>query len=83
MLDYREAMLTWFEITQTQRTLPIPAAHSIDDPHSLNHLRAASSWGRRARLFAYKIFGMLEMFPDTRHSPDGVSVPPMADPPEP
>lgn len=83
VLDYKEAMLTWFEITQAPKTLPIPNAVSIDDPHSLNHLRRASSWGRRARLFAYKIFGMLKKFPDSRHAPDWTSEPPMAEPPGP
>jgi len=77
-LSYEESMLTWFHIGNHPASLPIPAARSIDDPHSLNHLRLASVWARRARLLSYKLFGMPQPFPDVRgENEDWIGIPPV------
>ncbi len=80
-LDYEEANLTWFDMANHPPTLPVPRGRSIDDPHSLNDLRLASISARKARLLSYKLRGMPPPFPDSRHAPDWVGVPPMPDPP--
>lgn len=78
--DYEESMLTWFHLGNHPPSLPIPKARSIDDPHSLNHLRLASIWARRARLLSYKLRGMPKPPPDTRSAPDWVGIPPVGNP---
>ncbi|MEA3278245.1 MAG: hypothetical protein U9Q81_23735 [Pseudomonadota bacterium] len=80
-LSYEESMLTWFHLGNHPESLPIPKARSIDDPHSLNHLRLASIWARRARLFSYRLRGMPKAFPDSRKGEDWVGIPPLRDPP--
>ena len=42
-LSYQESMLTWFDPGNHPASLPVPKARSIDDPHSLNHLRLRRS----------------------------------------
>lgn len=81
-LDYDEAMLTWFDMANHPPSLPVPLGVSIDDPHSLNSLRVASIWARKARLLSYKHRGMPKKFPDSRKAHDWVGVPPMPNPPE-
>ena len=80
-LDHDEAQLTWFDIGNHPATLPIPRGRSIDDPHSLNDIRLAGNWARRARLYSYKKRGMPGPIPDSRLAPDWVAVPPMPVPP--
>ncbi|MEQ9814737.1 MAG: hypothetical protein RLO50_18315 [Azospirillaceae bacterium] len=80
-LDYEESMLTWFHLGNHPPSLPVPRAKSIDDPHSLNHLRLASVWARRARLLSYKLRGIPKPPPDGRAAPDWVGIPPMSNPP--
>jgi arachidonate 5-lipoxygenase len=80
-LSYEESMLTWFHMGNHPASLPIPKARSIDDPHSLNHLRLASIWARRARLLSYRLRGMPKAFPNTRKADDWVGIPPLRDPP--
>jgi len=80
-LSYEESMLTWFDMRNHPPSLPIPKARSIDDPHSLNHLRQASIWARRARLLSYRLFGMPAAFPDSRSAEDWVGLPPLRNPP--
>ena len=80
-LSHKESMLTWFHMGNHPRSLPIPKARSIDDPHSLNHLRLASIWARRARLFSYRLRGIPKAIPDSRREPDWVGIPPMSNPP--
>lgn len=80
-LSYKESMLTWFDLGNHPRSLPVPKARSIDDPHSLNHLRLAAIWANRARLLSYRLFGMPAAFPDTRKAKDWDGLPPLADPP--
>ncbi len=81
VLPYQESMLTWFHIGNHPKNLPIPRARSIDDPHSLNYLRLAAIWARRARLLSYRLRGVPKPFPDSRHAPDWVGMPPLRDPP--
>lgn len=83
VLDYYEAMMTWFHMGHHPASLPVPKAVSLDDPHSLNHLRVKSIWARRARIWGYFVFGMPAKFPNTRDSKDWTAVPPMARPPGP
>jgi arachidonate 5-lipoxygenase len=80
-LSYEESMLTWFHLGNRPPSLPIPKARSIDDPHSLNHLRLASIWARRARLLSYRLRGMPKPFPDSRKAPDWDGIPSLRNPP--
>lgn len=80
-LGYEESMLTWFDMANHPKSLPVPLGASIDDPHSLNNLRLASIWARKGRLLSYKHRGMPAKFPDSRHAKDWIAVPPMPNPP--
>lgn len=80
-LDHDEAQLTWFDIGHHPASLPVPVGRSIDDPHSMNDLRLAGKWGRRARLWSYRFRGMPGPIPDSRLAPDWIGAPPMAIPP--
>ena len=80
-LDYKESQRTWFEMSNHPDSLPVPLGVSIDDPHSLNNLRVASIWARRARLFSYKLRGIPKAFGNSRRDPDWIGLPPMPDPP--
>ena len=80
-LNYERSMLTWFDMGNHPDSLPIPKAVSIDDPHSLNHLRLASIWARHARLFSYQVWGMPEAFSDSRKDADWEGIPPLKNPP--
>ena len=82
-LTYEEIMLTWFDMRNHPPSLPIPKARSIDDPHSLNHLRLASIWARRARLLSYRLFGMPAAFQASRYAEDWIGIPPLEDRQEP
>lgn len=79
-LPYEEMQRTWFSIGNHPESLPVPKARSIDDPHSLNHLREAGIWARRTRLLSYRL-GMPPPFPDSRAAKDWVGIPPMLYPP--
>ena len=80
-LDHEEAQLTWFDLANHVDSLPIPRGVSIDDPHSMNDLRLAGAWARRARLASYRRRGMPGPIPDSRLAPDWVAAPPMPIPP--
>ena len=80
-LGHEEAQLTWFSLANHPDSLPIPLGRSIDDPHSLNNIRLAGDWARRARLLSYRWRGMPGPIPDSRDSPDWLAAPPMAIPP--
>lgn len=80
-LSYKESMLTWFDLGHHPKSLPVPRARSIDDAHSLNHLRLAGIWATRARLLSYWLTGMPPAFPDSRDAKDWKGLPPMAKPP--
>jgi hypothetical protein len=81
-LDYRESMMTWFDMANHPDSLPVPLGASIDDPHSMNNLRVASIWARKARLLSYRHRGMPKKFPDSRRASDWIGVPPMTHPPD-
>ncbi len=80
-LSYKEGVLTWFDLCHHPKSLPIPKARSIDDAHSLNHLRLAGIWATRARLLSYRLTGVPPAFPDSRQAKDWKGLPPMAKPP--
>ncbi len=80
-LDYTESMLTTFHIGNHPPSLPVPPATSIDDYHSINHLRLRSWPAPLARLLSYRVFGMPAKFPDSRQAPDWFGVPLMVPPP--
>jgi arachidonate 5-lipoxygenase len=80
-MSVRESNVTWFDISHHPKTLPVPKARSIDDAHSLNHLRMAGVWAVRARLLRYLLTGVPKAIPDSRKAKDWVGVPPMANPP--
>ena len=80
-LSHKESMLTWFDIGNHPKSLPVPRARSIDDAHSLNHLRLAGIWATRARLLSYLLTGIPPAFPDSRQAKDWQGLPPLAKPP--
>ena len=80
-LSYEESMLSWFDLGNHPPSLPIPKARSIDDPHSLNHLRVAAIWANRARLLSYRLSGMPAAFGDSRKDADWKGIPPLQNPP--
>ena len=80
-LSHKESMLTWFDLSYHPKSLPVPAARSIDDAHSLNHLRLAGIWAARARQLSYRLTGIPPAFPDSREAQDWAGLPPMAKPP--
>lgn len=82
-LSHEEAQLTWYSLRNHPTSLPLPRGTSIDDPHSLVDLRLASDWARKARLFSYRRGGPKPPPGESRHDPDWVGVPAMADPPGP
>ena len=84
-LDATEAHLTCFDVNNHPASLAVPHGVSIDDPHSLNDLRRASTLAAKARLFSYRFRGIPKPFSDSRYAPDWVhdALPPMAVPPGP
>lgn len=80
-LSHEETQMTWFSIQNRPESLPLPRGTSIDDPHSLMDLRIASDYARKARLFSYRLRGILPAPGNSRYDPDWVSEPAMANPP--
>ncbi len=80
-MDYTEAMLTWFDLSNHPATLPVPLGVSIDDPHSINNLRLAGKWGAKGRFLSYRLRGMPAKFSDSRDAPDWIAIPPMPEVP--
>jgi arachidonate 5-lipoxygenase len=76
-LSDQESMLTWFDIGHHPACLPIPKAVSIDDAHSLNHLRLAGIWATRARRLSYLLTGLPKPYSDSRLASDWQGVPDM------
>jgi hypothetical protein len=64
VLDWKESTKTTFSQRNMPKSLGIIPAKSIYDYNSLNYLRAQSHIARIARLFAYKIWGMVPPIPD-------------------
>lgn len=63
-LDWRESTRTTFSVNNMPRTLGVLPAKSIYDYNSLNYMRAHSEIARKARMFSYKLWGMVPPIPD-------------------
>jgi len=64
ILDWKESTLTSFSLNNMPATLGVIPAKSIYDYNSLNYLRTHAEIARVARLFSYKVFGMVPPIPD-------------------
>jgi arachidonate 5-lipoxygenase len=63
-LDWKQSTLTTFSVNNMPDTLGVLPAKSIFDYNSLNYLRAHSEIARMARMFSYKVWGMVPPIPD-------------------
>jgi len=63
-LDWTDSNLTSFSLNNMPKNLGIIPAESIYDYNSLNYMRSHSEIARRARIFAYKLFGGPKAIPD-------------------
>ena len=64
VLDWTSSNLTSFSLNNMPATLGIIPAKSIYDYNSLNYMRSHSEIARKARIFAYKLFGGPPPIPD-------------------
>lgn len=64
VLDWTSSNLTSFSLNNMPDTLGIIPAESIYDYNSLNYMRSHSEIARKARIFAYKLFGGPPPIPD-------------------
>lgn len=64
VLDWEESTLATFSVNNMPKSLGVIPANSIFDYNSLNYLRAHSEIARKARLFSYKLKGMVPPIPD-------------------
>mgnify|MGYP001547337973 FL=1 len=67
VLDWTESNLTSFSLNNMPESLGILPAESIYDYNSLNYMRSHSEIARKARIFAYKLFGSPAQIPDNDH----------------
>jgi len=63
-LDWRESTLMSFSLNNMPKSLGMIPARSIYDYNSLNYMRAKTEVARRARLFSYRVFGMVPPITD-------------------
>lgn len=63
-LDWKQSTMTTFSVNNMPKTLGVLPAKSIYDYNSLNYLRAHSEIARMARMFSYKVWGMVPPIPD-------------------
>jgi catalase len=63
-LDWKESTLTTFSVNNMPKSLGVIPAKSIYDYNSLNYVRAHSEIARKARIFSYKLWGMVPPIPD-------------------
>jgi len=63
-LDWKESTRTTFSVNNMPRSLGVLPAKSVYDYNSLNYLRAHSEIARKARMFSYKLWGMVPPIPD-------------------
>lgn len=63
-LTYEESMLMYFSLNHHPSSIALIPATSIHDYNSLNYIRASVDRAKRARLLAYKLFGMPKALPD-------------------
>jgi len=70
IMDWDSSNKIGFGVSNMPKGLGIIPAKSIYDPNSLNYMRARTEIARKARLFAYKIFGKPQEIPenDNRNS---------------
>jgi arachidonate 5-lipoxygenase len=64
MLTYEESMLMYFSLNNRPKEIGLIEATSIHDYNSLNYIRARADIAKKARLFAYRLFGMPKALPD-------------------
>jgi hypothetical protein len=64
VLDWKQSTMTTFSVNNMPRTLGVLPAKSIYDYNSLNYLRSHSEIARMARIFSYKVWGMVPPIPD-------------------
>lgn len=64
LLTYKESMLMYFSLNHHPTSIGMIEATSIHDYNSLNYLRARVDIAKKARLIAYKWFGMPKELPD-------------------
>ncbi|MBX2868449.1 MAG: hypothetical protein KTR18_07215 [Acidiferrobacterales bacterium] len=69
-LDWTDSNLTSFSLNNMPESLGVLPAESIYDYNSVNYMRSHSEIARKARIFAYKLFGGPEEIPnnDDRNS---------------
>ena len=67
VLDWTESNLTSFSLNNMPESLGILPAESIYDYNSLNYMRSHSEIARKARIFAYKLFGSPAQIPDNNN----------------
>lgn len=65
-LDYHQGNLCLFSLSHLPDTLRTIPARGYTDPASLDYLRLGGMWPRKARLFAYRLFGQNRPIPDER-----------------
>jgi len=63
-LDWKESTLSTFSVNNMPKSLGVIPAKSIFDYNSVNYMRAHSEIARKARLWSYKVFGMVPPIPD-------------------
>jgi arachidonate 5-lipoxygenase len=64
MLTYEESMLMYFSLKNHPPSMGLIEAKSIHDYNSLNYLRVRADIAKKARLWAYWLFGMPKALPD-------------------
>ncbi len=64
MLSYEESLWMYFSLRNHPSSVDLIPATSIHDYNSLNYIRAKADIAKKARLFAYRIFGMPKELPD-------------------
>ena len=64
VMEYRDSLMTSFEISQLPSSLAIIPADSIDDYNSLNYMRRQSIWAIRLRRFMTGLVGVPKDYPD-------------------
>jgi catalase len=64
VLDWTDSNLTSFSLNNMPKMLGIIPAESIYDYNSVNYMRSHSEIAKKARIFAYKLFGGPREIPD-------------------
>jgi arachidonate 5-lipoxygenase len=64
ILTYEENMLMYFTLNHHPSSIGLIEATSMHDYNSMNYIRAKMDLAKKARLFAYKLFGIPKALPD-------------------